>query len=480
MKSLSIQNKILILILTAVFLITFIILYVAINNQENNLLNSTKQTLALNTQLLNSTIRNIMLDGEADIAVNTLTSFKNIPDFDEIEIYRVSGENAFNDFSTLDSVNSMQNDIEFPKRSNRRKKTTIQEKYKDTKSTINNFNYVVEYKSSVEDELRQLEEMEYFFPILNFPECRKCHGETNVTRGVIHLRISIESIYNNIQASTILLLVLIGVSSVILIFILIYFTRRIIIQPVINISDTVKLVSGGDFDARVNIRDKKVKDEIDNLSSEINTMIKNIEERFRLAKYVSRSTDNLIKQGKDVVDGQKQNITVLFSDIRGFTSYAEKNPPEKVIENLNLILDVQSQVIENYGGDIDKFVGDEIMAIFENEHNAVLAAYKMIQAVANVSNKKNINLQVGIGINSGEVIAGNIGSKNRLEYAVIGDTVNVAARLCSIAKPNMILISEETNAKLKEIIESELIKNQTIKGKSKKINFYVVKSLKDG
>ena len=101
----------------------------------------------------------------------------------------------------------------------------------------------------------------------------------------------------------------------------------------------------------------------------------------------------------------------------------------------------------------------------------------MVQSVHKVDKEFKTGLSIGIGLSCGEVISGNIGSESRLEYATIGDTVNVAARLSALAKPNMILITENLMAGLKGSIEAKLIPHQTIKGKTEKVSFYVVESV---
>ena len=104
----------------------------------------------------------------------------------------------------------------------------------------------------------------------------------------------------------------------------------------------------------------------------------------------------------------------------------------------------------------------------------------MVKAVYAIDKKHGNGLYIGVGINAGEVIAGNIGSRNRLEYAVIGDPINLASRLCGLAKRNMILISEAVNQKVTERVATTLIANQKIKGKAEAVNFYAVKAIKTG
>ena len=223
----------------------------------------------------------------------------------------------------------------------------------------------------------------------------------------------------------------------------------------------------------------KSRDELGELAEKINNMTKGLRERLRLSKFVSKSTDEFVKlEGTEGSKARRQTITLLFSDIRGFTTYSEQHEPDFVIEQLNKVLEVQAKVIHEHDGDIDKFVGDEIMATFKEPYEAVKCAYGMMKVVSRLDKAENTTLRIGIGINTGVVVTGTIGSIERREYAVIGDTVNLAARLCSIAKKNMILISESANNELKGKIESKLIANQKIKGKKESVNFYAVVRIK--
>ena len=113
------------------------------------------------------------------------------------------------------------------------------------------------------------------------------------------------------------------------------------------------------------------------------------------------------------------------------------------------------------------------------EVTAVQCAYQMIKCVQDVNIEEDTGLRVGIGINSGDVILGHIGSENRIENAAIGDTVNLASRLSDLARPNMILVSESVNSALKGKIVSKKIADQEIKGKTSRINFYLVKQVLD-
>ena len=139
--------------------------------------------------------------------------------------------------------------------------------------------------------------------------------------------------------------------------------------------------------------------------------------------------------------------TLLFTDVRGFTSYTERRKPEQVVEVLNRLLEKQSEIIQKSGGDIDKFVGDEIVAIYSGDdapRRACTAALRIVRLCAESSEEFD-HLAVGAGIATGSVIHGMIGSLPRADFTVIGDSVNVASRLCGIAKGMQIVVSEATN-----------------------------------
>ena len=134
--------------------------------------------------------------------------------------------------------------------------------------------------------------------------------------------------------------------------------------------------------------------------------------------------------------------------------------------------------MKKHGGDVDKFVGDEIMALFGNEISAVRCAFEMIERVKAIDQELNTGLRIGVGINAGEVITGNIGSAERREYAAIGDTVNLAARLCSIAEPGAVLVSESVYENIKSISETLRLDDQIIKGKREPVKVFVLLGLK--
>ena len=180
--------------------------------------------------------------------------------------------------------------------------------------------------------------------------------------------------------------------------------------------------------------------------------------------------------------GVRQTATTLFADINGFTEIAEKLDPVEVVDLLNRYLDPLVDVVFNYGGLLDKFYGDGIMAVFgaprpadDDAARAVAAAREMMQKVQvlNASATATQQLSVSIGLATGAVVAGHIGSSRRLEYTVIGDAVNLAARLESLAEPNQILADERTFSKVENIVTATA-RPAFIKGKSGPETVYVL------
>jgi len=212
-----------------------------------------------------------------------------------------------------------------------------------------------------------------------------------------------------------------------------------------------------------------------------------------LSKYTSPSVmEEAIKNPKMLkLGGEKRIATVLFSDIRSFTSYSEKYEPEKVVSILNEYLSAMTDIIMEYNGTLDKFVGDEIMALWgvpvpqKNQAElAVKAAWNMLKKLKELHEKwkkENVEpMDIGIGINTGEMIAGNMGSDKRMDYTVIGDHVNTASRIEGLTRNfnNHFIISEHTYKLCKNIVEVKALGYVQVKGKSEKVLVYQVNNVK--
>lgn len=216
--------------------------------------------------------------------------------------------------------------------------------------------------------------------------------------------------------------------------------------------------------------------------------------RTMFSRYVSSQVvDELLKNPDEIrLGGEKQLVTVLFSDIRGFTAMSEQLPPEEVVDRLNEYFQVWTDLIFKYDGMVDKFIGDAVMAIFgapvghpDDPIRAVKCALEMDAALARMQERwqaegKHI-IRIGVGINTGEAIVGNMGSEQAMGYTVIGDTVNLASRLESKTKElgQTILISSSTYEAVRELVEVEQFDEITVKGKAQALSVYAVKGLKN-
>ena len=189
--------------------------------------------------------------------------------------------------------------------------------------------------------------------------------------------------------------------------------------------------------------------------------------------------------------GERRAITVFFSDVRGFTSYSESQQPEEVVARLNEILTAQVGVVFKYNGTLDKFVGDELMAFFgapgvlHKDNHALVAVrtaveiqQKMKKLQEKWAQEGKAMLYIGIGINTGDMVVGNMGSAERMDFTVIGDNVNLGARLCSVAGKDEIIVSEVTYEAVKDHIEAVKLEPIMVKGKVNPIEIYRVIGLK--
>jgi adenylate cyclase len=179
-----------------------------------------------------------------------------------------------------------------------------------------------------------------------------------------------------------------------------------------------------------------------------------------------------------------KEVSVLFADIVGFTTMSEKMSPATVALLLNDYLSRMTEVIFKFEGTLDKYIGDAIMAVFgapldmpDHAERAIRAALEMRERLEefNIERKEGPTLKIRIGINSGKVVAGEIGSINKKEYTVLGDTVNTASRLeSSVAKPMMIVIGENTQAVVRDQFEFRSLGKATLKGKENEVEVYEV------
>jgi adenylate cyclase len=209
--------------------------------------------------------------------------------------------------------------------------------------------------------------------------------------------------------------------------------------------------------------------------------------RTNLARYLSpHIVDQVIRKDVQVnLGGDRKVVTVLFSDIRNFTRISESLPPDKLVELLNEYFTEMARIIFENQGSLDKYIGDAIVAVFgsliplENPgRTAVQAAIQMMQEMSSLNerwkNQYGFRMDIGIGINTGEVFLGNIGSPERMEFTVIGDTVNIASRFSDVARVGQILITKETLSNLGPEIKYTELPPVEVKGKTGKLEVFEI------
>jgi adenylate cyclase len=208
------------------------------------------------------------------------------------------------------------------------------------------------------------------------------------------------------------------------------------------------------------------------------------------AKYVTSEVLEQILERPELgnLGGRKEMVTVLFADIRGFTGMAENLEPQEVVEQLNEYLQTMTPIIFANHGTIDKFVGDEIMAYFgapvypeEHAWRAVKTAIEMQTALEELRRKwrqaRRPDIRIGIGVNTGPVVMGNIGSSQYMDFTLIGDSVNVASRLCGIAEPGEVLVGASTLAQVFGRVSVVRSRETTIKGRVHPVTVHSVTAI---
>ncbi len=256
---------------------------------------------------------------------------------------------------------------------------------------------------------------------------------------------------------------------------------RSITAPIAVLSKATAEVAQGRFDVKLAVRGR---DEIARLAASFNHMTEGLRERADMQKFVSHSTVEMIQRGPSTPEtraGARQVITLLFSDIRGFTAFSEHRPPEEAVAVLNRYLQLQSDLVQRFHGDVDKFMGDAVFAHFtgaDKALDAIRCAVEMHRAVrgASVADPALPPLAVGVGIVTGEVIVGSVGGANRLDYTAIGAPVNLAARLCAAAEPHETLLNDVTFEAVRGLVAAEPAPPITVKGVTEPVHAFRMKT----
>ena len=278
---------------------------------------------------------------------------------------------------------------------------------------------------------------------------------------------------------------------------LIFLFSMTLTGPIEVLVKLVRKVAEGDFEIKAGEQIKSlIEDEVHELAHAFDGMTQGLKERDKVKSLFSKFhgssvAEDLIKN--DIrVGGQNREVTVFFSDIRGFTSFSEKRTPEEVVSMLNEYFEVMVGIINRYGGVVDKFIGDAIMAVWgapketpDDTLNAVLACIEMRRSLVELNDRRISRgqdpLTIGIGLHTGRAISGTIGSHERMEYTVIGDAVNMTSRIESSTKAfgTDFLISQAVMDRVQDRILVELAGKATVKGKAEPLNLYYVRGYKD-
>ncbi len=260
-------------------------------------------------------------------------------------------------------------------------------------------------------------------------------------------------------------------------------------KPILELVAATEAIGKGDYRHRVELNRQ---DELGNLATAFNQMgealFKHTLTRQSFGKYVGEEVLEMILADPEKMwlKGHKNDATILFADIRGFTAYAEDREPEEVVDMLNTYFEIATRTIMDYGGYVDKFIGDGVLGVFgvpvfrkDHVERAVRTALDLMDQLHMRSIHGNPLLSsVGIGIHTGLIVAGNIGSQVKMEYTVIGDTVNLASRLSEMATPGEVLVTEAVYDRLRELVSVEPAGTRTIKGKIAPVETWRVTSIK--
>ncbi|MGB9724511.1 MAG: adenylate/guanylate cyclase domain-containing protein [Chloroflexia bacterium] len=269
-------------------------------------------------------------------------------------------------------------------------------------------------------------------------------------------------------------------------------------RPILQVAQAARRVASGNLEQRVDIR---TRDEVEEMAQAFNKMLDELKQAQRVrdifgravSPEVSRLLIEATERGEVALGGETRVVSILFADIRGFTALSEGRPPEEVLATLNQVLGKLIAVIGEYNGVVNKFGGDSLLAIFgapipqpDHARRAVMAGLEMVQQMAALNEQRRSRgqgpLSVGITINTGLVVAGLTGSAERLEYTVIGDTVNVAARLQELAGheqgPSLLITASTAQALGSEHgLEWVDLGMQRLRGRVEPVRVYAVRGL---
>jgi class 3 adenylate cyclase len=294
---------------------------------------------------------------------------------------------------------------------------------------------------------------------------------STLTYVMLHSRDRALAPYRRIQSG----LLLLGMLAVGLGVVASALLARSITAPVARLVEATEQVAAGNFHHTVDV---KSGDELGALARSFNAMTRGLRERADMQKFVSQSTMEMIQSPVRASAGERKHLTILFSDIRGFSRFAEERPPEDAVEWLNRCLGMQAELVRKHGGDVDKFVGDGLFALFAGNDmafDAVRCAVEIHRGMDALIAPGGTVLDLGMGIVTGDVILGSIGGGNRLDFTAVGNQVNICSRLCAMAAPREILVAESTYLLVRDLVSAEPRSDVVIRGLAQPIDVYSLK-----
>ena len=275
---------------------------------------------------------------------------------------------------------------------------------------------------------------------------------------------------------------LIGAAFVVIATLLGLLLGRRIAGPVVTLSRAARRVADGDLDVHVQVPST---DEVGELAEAFNRMVVGLREREFIrdtfGRYVTEEVAAQVLSDPESLKlgGDARPVTILMSDLRGFTSLSERLGPQGMVSLLNRYFDRMADVVARHNGHLSEFVGDGLVVFFgaptlgdDDALRAMACAIDMQLSLRGFCEGEGRPLEMGIGINTGEVIAGNIGSPKRMKYGVVGDAINLAARLESFTVGTQVMISEASLAEVGDAVEVGPVQEQRAKGKREPVRYH--------
>ena len=315
-----------------------------------------------------------------------------------------------------------------------------------------------------------------------------------LTAGYVFITLSKKNMIRSLNNLRFVIIMITAFMSLIAIFLAFVMSKHLS-KPIYNLVDASKAIDEGDYKFRLNERRN---DEIGELAHAFNHMAHGLFQKSQVedafSRYVSSNVAQKVLQNLDEVElgGVHVTASVLFADIVGFTSISEKMPPDEIANLLNEYFTLISSIAEDHNGHIDKFMGDCAMAVFgvpeltsDHSYNAVSCAVSIQEKVKQLNKQrlkeKKIPVHFRIGVNTGVMVAGNLGSNDRMEYTVIGDPVNLASRLAGIAKSDQIIILEEfyRQQAIKQRVNATQHKIIRVRGIKDEVSTWLVQGIKN-